>query len=110
MSIVGLGAVARGAGAEDDERERKLVRDLIFDNLGVRGSDGSDGVGGIGKGSRVVDSARARVRIGDGGAKGDEGERWWRRFGEPVDCPRFGELGAERGDKRLGETGARRAW
>ena len=41
----------------------------------------------------VVDLARERVRVGDGGAKGDEGDRWGGRLGDPVVQPRIGEPG-----------------
>ena len=107
VAIMGLGAVPREDAAKDGEWVRRLVRERIFDNLGLRGG----GVGGKdGTGIRVIESARERVRLGEGGAKGDEGTRWWRRLGDPEVFPRFGEFGAERGDARLGETGTQRAW
>jgi hypothetical protein len=108
VAMVGFGDVAREGGAGDEERPRRFVSERILESLGVRGAGG---VRGTGTGMRVVDSARARVRVGEGGAKGDvgEGTRCWRRLGEPDGDGRFGESGTDRAAAaRLGEEGARR--
>ena len=92
----------------DGERERRLVSERILESLCVCGG------GGARAGMRAVDSARARmarVRVGEGGAKGDvgDGTRCWRLLGEPDGDGRFGELGADLGGGgRLGEAGNRR--
>ena len=70
--MVGLIEGMRNGGAGDGERARKLVSERILDNLNVR--DGG-GVGGTGWVVRAVDLARGRVRVGEGGANGDERDR-----------------------------------